>query len=239
MGVAGGILSGDYKILRPSVEYRHFVPDRWISHRRNTLGFRLLGQYIRSYGGSTIPFYERFFVGGETTLRGFDLRSISPIAISSTYKNDLFNNTSIDPVTGLLKIDKSIISIGGDSLGHGQCGVPDADCRSAVDVAVRDVGVNRVSHVKGIGKFGDNDGRSRRRDQHRAAQFDGDRISVRASDGERAVPPDLRGEPEQVGRRHRARHERTACARTEPRHQVHNRPHILSHGFTRIRVESV
>jgi outer membrane protein insertion porin family len=155
MGIAGGVLTGDYKILRPSAEYRQFIPDRWISHRRNTLGFRLMGQYIRSYGGSTIPFYERFFVGGETTLRGFDLRSISPIAISSTYKNDLYNNTSIDPITGLLKIDKSVISIGGDSLvlGSGEYRMPIAGPLSMSLFA--DVGVNRVSHVKGIGKFGE------------------------------------------------------------------------------------
>ncbi len=154
MGIAGGILGGDYKILRPSVEYRQFVPDRWISHGRNTFGFRALGQYIRSYGGSTIPFYERFFVGGETTLRGFDLRSISPIAISSSAKNDLYGSTSIDPITGLLKINRSIISIGGDALaiGSGEYRMPVAGPLSMSLFC--DIGMNSVSHVRGIGSFG-------------------------------------------------------------------------------------
>ena len=31
-----------------------------------------------------MPFFDRFFIGGETTIRGFDLRSISPLAIAST-----------------------------------------------------------------------------------------------------------------------------------------------------------
>jgi outer membrane protein insertion porin family len=46
---------------------------------RTNIGIRLQGQYIDPYGPTTaIPIYQKYFLGGEYTIRGFDLRSISP-----------------------------------------------------------------------------------------------------------------------------------------------------------------
>jgi outer membrane protein insertion porin family len=46
---------------------------------RTNIGIRLQGQYIDPYGATNaIPIYQKYFLGGEYTIRGFDLRSISP-----------------------------------------------------------------------------------------------------------------------------------------------------------------
>jgi len=46
---------------------------------RTNFGIRLQGQYIDPYGATNaIPIYQKYFLGGEYTIRGFDLRSISP-----------------------------------------------------------------------------------------------------------------------------------------------------------------
>jgi outer membrane protein insertion porin family len=46
-----------------------------------TLGYRLQASFITGYAGKTAPPFERFFQGGDTDLRGFDIRSASPTAL--------------------------------------------------------------------------------------------------------------------------------------------------------------
>ena len=86
--VSGGVLGGDFKMVRPSFEYRHYFRDKWLSHGRNIFAFNLQAQFVKPYGNSFVPFFDRFFIGGENTIRGFDIRSISPLAISSTPQYD-------------------------------------------------------------------------------------------------------------------------------------------------------
>ena len=38
------------------------------------------GSFITGYGGHVTPPFERFFMGGDTDIRGFDIRAISPVA---------------------------------------------------------------------------------------------------------------------------------------------------------------
>jgi outer membrane protein insertion porin family len=114
--VAGGFLGGDFKLIRPVIEYRHFFPDRWLSRGRNVFAFQAMGQYIQAYGGSSVPFFDRFYIGGENSIRGFDIRSISPLAVTSTPLYDRFGNPIIDMKTGLPKILQSILPVGGDTV---------------------------------------------------------------------------------------------------------------------------
>jgi len=154
VSVSGGILGGDFSMIRPSIEFRHFIPDKWLSHRRNTVGFRFLGQYIQAYGASTIPFFDRFFIGGETTIRGFDIRSISPMGISFTPHFDSAGNPEIDLNTGLPRIDKNLVPVGGDTLGivNAEYRIPIAGPLSVA--AFYDMGISRVSRPKSLGGFG-------------------------------------------------------------------------------------
>jgi len=141
-------------MIRPTIEYRHFFPDKWISHKRNTFGFRFMGSYIQAYGNSSVPFFDRFFIGGETTIRGFDIRSISPMAISSTAKFDSNGKPIIDLNSGLPSVSRNIISIGGDvmALFSGEYRIPIAGPLSAS--AFYDVGLTRVTNSDTIRSFG-------------------------------------------------------------------------------------
>jgi outer membrane protein insertion porin family len=121
MPIAGGPLGGDFNLIRPFVEFQRFMPDRLISKGRNTLAFRVQLNHIIPYGKlpngdpMTAPFFERIFVGGEFTLRGFDIRSVAPWAITQTASVDSMGRPIIDPSTGLPLISESAIPVGGDS----------------------------------------------------------------------------------------------------------------------------
>ena len=70
-------LGGTVQVLRPIVQYKHFIP---MQNRRNTIGFNLQASFLTGYGGLVAPPFERFYMGGDNDLRGFDIRSISPVA---------------------------------------------------------------------------------------------------------------------------------------------------------------
>ena len=70
-------IGGNVQMIRPITEYKRFIPTY---HRRNVIGFRLQGSFVTGYAGNVAPPFERFYMGGENDLRGFDIRSVSPIA---------------------------------------------------------------------------------------------------------------------------------------------------------------
>lgn len=154
VGLSGGFLGGDFSMVQPTVEYRHFFPDRWLSGGRNVFGFHLTGQYIQAFGDSSIPFYERFFIGGENTIRGFDIRSITPYAILSTPKYDQYGNPIIDPQTGLPRSDPTLIPLGGDTMGvfNFEYRIPIAGPLSVA--GFYDMGITRVTRKDSLGNFG-------------------------------------------------------------------------------------
>lgn len=63
----------------------------------------------------SVPFFERIFMGGEFDLRGFNIREVSPIAITRTARVDDKGNPIVDPSTGLPLISTSPIPVGGDT----------------------------------------------------------------------------------------------------------------------------
>jgi outer membrane protein insertion porin family len=75
MELAG--LGGTVRSVRPIVQYKKFIP---VQNRRNTIGYTINGSFISGYGGLVAPPFQRFFMGGENDIRGFDIRSISPVA---------------------------------------------------------------------------------------------------------------------------------------------------------------
>jgi outer membrane protein insertion porin family len=70
-------LGGNVKYIKPVAEYKKFIP---VNKGRNTFGFRVLGSWISGYGGQVAPPFDRFYMGGDTDIRGFDIRAISPVA---------------------------------------------------------------------------------------------------------------------------------------------------------------
>ncbi len=69
-------LGGNVRSIRPLTEFKYFLP---VNKGRNVLGFRVQGAYLTGWGGQVAPPFERFYLGGDTDIRGFDIRAISPV----------------------------------------------------------------------------------------------------------------------------------------------------------------
>jgi len=68
-------LGGDTSFWSTRLEGVQYIP----LSRRVSLGFRVQGEYIQPYRGTTeLPIFEKLFLGGEYSVRGFDIRTISP-----------------------------------------------------------------------------------------------------------------------------------------------------------------
>jgi outer membrane protein insertion porin family len=70
-------LGGTVRSIRPIVQYKRFMP---VQKGRNAIGFTMNGSFISGFGGLVAPPFQRFYMGGENDIRGFDIRSISPVA---------------------------------------------------------------------------------------------------------------------------------------------------------------
>jgi outer membrane protein insertion porin family len=66
-------LGGNVKFYRPLISFTQFIPVK-----NNTFGMRFQGAFISGFGGIGAPPYQRFYMGGEGDLRGFDVRTVSP-----------------------------------------------------------------------------------------------------------------------------------------------------------------
>lgn len=72
---AGTFLGGDNYFVKPSFDATYYLPT-W---PKQNLAFRVSTAYIKPMQGREIPIWERFFLGGEDTLRGFGVRSVYPL----------------------------------------------------------------------------------------------------------------------------------------------------------------
>ncbi len=70
-------LGGTVRTIRPIFQYSHFIP---VQKGRNALAFNFQGSFLTGYGGVVAPPFQRNYMGGEYDIRGFDIRSISPVA---------------------------------------------------------------------------------------------------------------------------------------------------------------
>ena len=77
-------VGGTIHTIRPIVQYKQFFP---MQKRRNALGFNVQGSFITGYDGVVAPPFERAYLGGENDLRGFDIRTVSPIAYLPSVQN--------------------------------------------------------------------------------------------------------------------------------------------------------
>jgi outer membrane protein insertion porin family len=68
-------IGGNTNFIKPRFEYAQFKP----LNRRMSVGFRTQVEYIRPYASTVfLPITETLYLGGEYTIRGFDIRSIGP-----------------------------------------------------------------------------------------------------------------------------------------------------------------
>ena len=162
LAVAG--LLGDVRTYQPTLSYTQFMPvRRKKSQHPEVFGFRILAGTVGSFAISDkvrnanslafvdgVPIFERFFLGDEFTIRGYNVRSISPIAPVDSYitsRNVVFAENATDtprvipglPATALVlgtftgssgnnvaQLPRTFTSVGGDTqiLGNFEYRIP-------------------------------------------------------------------------------------------------------------------
>lgn len=122
-------IGGNVKYYSPAIAYRQFFPMKGLKRNRegrNVLGYRLQLAHTAGYGGEVAPPQGRIYGGGESDVRGFDIRASSPYVFIPNRIN--FNLTNPDGSTvpvnptntteGLVQIPLPIyrlVTIGGDT----------------------------------------------------------------------------------------------------------------------------
>jgi outer membrane protein insertion porin family len=96
---AGGILGGDNYFVKVVGNTSWFFP----LPLNLTLNLRAQAGIISPYGGKDIPIYEKFFVGGISTVRGFEYGMAGPVDINEepqgAEKMVVFNAELIFPIS--------------------------------------------------------------------------------------------------------------------------------------------
>ncbi len=100
-------LGGNTNFLKPRFEFAKFIP-----HTRRTVG-RLprAGRVHPAYGSTTyLPITETLYLGGEYTIRGYDIRSIgprdplNPSLVLGGNKSMLFNAEYLITIAGPVRL---------------------------------------------------------------------------------------------------------------------------------------
>jgi outer membrane protein insertion porin family len=76
LSFTGGPLGGNVNTITNVFDWKYFHP---IQKRRNVIGFHATAAYTTGYSGKEVPPFSRFYMGGENDIRGYDIRSISPV----------------------------------------------------------------------------------------------------------------------------------------------------------------
>jgi outer membrane protein insertion porin family len=102
-------LGGNVKAMSNVLEAKYFHPN----HKRNVIALHFLGAFAEGYSNRVLPPYERQFLGGESDLRGFDIRTVTPIAFIPTLTSTSFNY-----------LDPTQLNISGGATIHGTPPIP-------------------------------------------------------------------------------------------------------------------
>jgi outer membrane protein insertion porin family len=100
--VAGGPLGGEVAYIKPQFAWTFY-------HGligRSVLGLHLNYEFIKPIGSSSVPFWERFYLGGERSVRGYEIYSVGPLTSDGINKGGeksfVFNAEYSIPVAGPL-----------------------------------------------------------------------------------------------------------------------------------------
>jgi outer membrane protein insertion porin family len=118
-------LGGNTNFYKPMVEGVWY----WKQAPRLSLGWRAQWQYIHAFSNSLeIPIFEKLFLGGEYTIRGFDLRTIGPQdpatgLVLGGNKSLLFNIEELINIAGPVRLvlfyDAGQVQAGPELVGPG------------------------------------------------------------------------------------------------------------------------
>lgn len=73
---SGSILGGNVNQIQPVIDFRHFRK----GFKNHVIAMHLLARYVTGYGGKVAPPFNRFYMGGENDVRGFQLWGAGPWA---------------------------------------------------------------------------------------------------------------------------------------------------------------
>jgi outer membrane protein insertion porin family len=99
-------LGGNTNYYKPSLEGVVY----WKQNNRMSLGYRAQYEYIHSFTGSKeLPIFEKLFLGGEYSVRGFDIRTIGPQdpttgLVLGGNKSILFNIEELIAIAGPVRL---------------------------------------------------------------------------------------------------------------------------------------
>ncbi|MCC6343836.1 MAG: outer membrane protein assembly factor BamA [Bryobacterales bacterium] len=153
---AGSFLRGNVNMIEPTIDAKYFRHGFFKGH---VIGAHVLGRFVSGYGGRTAPPFNRFYMGGENDIRGFEIWGISPIAyIPSSGQVPLLNSDGsarqqkqiIDGVEQWVTVTKTIptyqlIFPGGDTQGVGNFEYRIPIVGPVVLAAFFDIGINKIS----------------------------------------------------------------------------------------------
>jgi outer membrane protein insertion porin family len=121
MDVAG--IGGNTNFVNPRAEGVWYKP----LNKRTSLGFRAQMEYITPFGSTReLPIFERVFLGGEYSIRGFDIRTVGPRdpatgLVVGGNKSLLFNAEYLINIAGPVRLvlfyDAGQVRDRGDSFG--------------------------------------------------------------------------------------------------------------------------
>ena len=150
MQVAG--IWGNVRYFSPLVAYKTYRSMHYLTFNpngHNVLAFKSQLGYIQGYGGDVAPPNNRFYAGGDSELRGFDIRSATPYGYVPTRQTVQLtnpdgscvprdpNNPQLNQCIAVPIPVYGIVSIGGDTSFTQQPRVPHSHRR------LRDVRVLR------------------------------------------------------------------------------------------------
>ena len=126
LAFSGGPLGGNVKSITNVFDWKYYHP---VNKRRNVLAFHASGAFITGYGGGEPPPYSRFYMGGESDIRGYDIRSISPVTFIPTASSQQFTYMCATCLNGFGQPTPRTISVpvlgytisfpGGDTQAYG------------------------------------------------------------------------------------------------------------------------
>jgi outer membrane protein insertion porin family len=99
-------LGGDTKFYNPRLEGVWYLRHT----NRTSLGFRGQAEYISQFGDTEVlPIFERLFLGGEYSIRGFDIRMVAPydetgMVVLGGNKSLLFNAEYLISIAGPVRL---------------------------------------------------------------------------------------------------------------------------------------
>ena len=74
--LAGGFLGGAVDMIKPSFEFTHYQPLIGRGPKAHVLGLHASYDFLKTFHNSQVPYWERFFLGGERSIRGYEVYSI-------------------------------------------------------------------------------------------------------------------------------------------------------------------